>query len=184
MLQYWLWLSEKACVSKVRRLALLRQLGSVDAIYFANESDLSHVPELTQEELGGLLDKDLTHANEILNQCYELDIRLLTWQDAQYPPALRNIADPPIVLYYRGRLPAFGTAPALALIGARKASAAGLLAAKRMGYQLGEAWDTQITVKNEGTVDVDAHTLHVDFVAADESLHFWEASTVNHSARR
>lgn len=139
MLQYWLWLSEKACVSKVRRLALLRQLGSIDAIYFANEADLSLVPEITQEELEGLLDKDLTKANEILNQCYELDIRVLTWQDAQYPPALRNITDPPIVLYYKGRLPAFGTAPALALIGARKASAAGLLAAKRMGYQLGKA---------------------------------------------
>ena len=139
MLQYWLWLSEKACVSKVRRLALLRQLGSIDAIYFANEADLSLVPEITQEELEGLLDKNLTKANEILNQCYELDIRVLTWQDAQYPPALRNITDPPIVLYYKGRLPAFGTAPALALIGARKASAAGLLAAKRMGYQLGKA---------------------------------------------
>ncbi len=139
MLQYWLWLSEKACVSKVRRLALLRRLGSIDAIYFAGEADLAFMEDLTQQELEGLLDKDLTRANEILNQCYELDIRILTWQDAQYPSALRNINDPPIVLYYRGRLPAFGTAPAIALIGARKASAAGLLAAKRMGYQLGKA---------------------------------------------
>ena len=139
MLQYWLWLSEKACVSKVRRLALLRRLGSIEAIYFSGESDLSAVEDLTKEELDGLLDKDLSKANEILNQCYELDIRILTWQDAQYPSALRNISDPPIALYYKGRLPAFGTAPALALIGARRASAAGLLSAKRMGYQLGKA---------------------------------------------
>ena len=139
MLQYWLWLSEKACVSKVRRLALLRQMGSIDAVYFAGESELLQVEDLSKEELEGLLDKDLGKANEILNQCFELNIRILTWQDAQYPAALRNISDPPIVLYFKGRLPAFGTAPALALIGARKASAAGLLAAKRMGYQLGKA---------------------------------------------
>ena len=139
MLQYWLWLSEMACVSKVRRLALLRQLGSIEAIYFAGESELSRIEDLTKEEIEGLLDKNLSKPNEILNQCYELDIRILTWQDAQYPSALRNISDPPIVLYYRGRLPAFGSAPAIALIGARKASAAGLLAAKRMGYQLGKA---------------------------------------------
>ena len=139
MLQYWLWLSEKACVSKVRRLALLRQMGGIEAIYFSTESDLSLLPALTKDEREGLLDKDLTQANEILNQCYELDIRILTWQDAQYPSALRNISDPPIVLYYKGRLPAFGTVPAIALIGARKASAAGLLSAKRMGYQLGKA---------------------------------------------
>ena len=139
MLRYWLWLSEKACVSKVRRLALLRQFGSIDAVYFASESDLVLMEDLTKEEIEGLLDKDLTQANEILNQCFELDVSILTWQDAQYPSALRNIHDPPIVLYYRGRLPAFGSAPAIALIGARKASAAGLLAAKRMGYQLGKA---------------------------------------------
>ncbi len=139
MLQYWLWLSEKACVSKVRRLALLRSLGSIEAVYFAREADLALVPELAVQERDDLLDKDLTRADEIINQCYELDIRILTWQDAQYPVLLRNISDPPVVLYYKGHLPRFGSVPTLALIGARKASAAGLLTAKRMGYQLGKA---------------------------------------------
>ena len=139
MLQYWLWLSEKACVSKVRRLALLRALGSVEEIYFAGQAELSMIPELTEPEMDALLDKDLTDAERIGNQCYEKGIRILTWQDAQYPSLLRNIDDPPVVLYYKGRLPHFGAAPTLALIGARRASAAGLLTAKRMGYQLGRA---------------------------------------------
>ncbi len=139
MLQYWLWLSEKACVSKVRRLALLRRLGSIEAVYFAAEAELRMIPELSDQECEALLDKDLTDAERILNQCYELDIRILTWQDAQYPGLLRNIDDPPLVLYYKGRLPNFGTVPTLAMIGARRASAAGLLTAKRMGYQLGKA---------------------------------------------
>lgn len=139
MLRYWLWLSEKACVSKMHRLALLRALGSIEAVYYAAESDLALVPELTAQERGALLDKGLDRADEILNRCYELDIRILTWQDAQYPSALRNIADAPVALYYRGRLPRFGSVPAIALIGARRASAGGLLTAKRMGYQIGKA---------------------------------------------
>ena len=139
MLQYWLWLSEKACVSKVRRLALLRRLGSIEAVYFSGDAELSLLEELTAEEHEALLDKDLTEAEKILGRCYDLDIRILTWQDAQYPSLLRNIDDPPLVLYYKGRLPAFGSVPTLALVGARRASAAGLLTAKRMGYQLGKA---------------------------------------------
>ena len=139
MLQYWLWLSEKACVSKVRRLALLRALGSIDAVYFARDAELALVPDLTAQEREALLDKDLTQVSEIINQCYELDIRILTLQDAQYPSLLRNIDDAPVVLYYKGRLPGFGSVPTVALIGARRASAAGLLTAKRMGYQLGKA---------------------------------------------
>ena len=139
MLQYWLWLSEKACVSKVRRLALLRTLGSIEAVYFAGDAELSRLEDLNASEREALLDKNLSGAEQILSRCYELDIRILTWQDAQYPASLRNIDDPPIVLYYRGRLPAFGTVPTLALIGSRRASAVGLLNAKRMGYQLGRA---------------------------------------------
>ena len=139
MLQYWLWLSEKACVSKVRRLALLRELGSMEAVYFARDAELALVPELTAQEREALLDKDLGRANEIINQCYELDIRILTWQDAQYPGLLRNVDDAPVVLYYRGRLPQFDAAPTIALIGSRRATAAGMLTAKRMGYQIGKA---------------------------------------------
>ena len=99
MLQYWLWLSEKACVSKVRRLALLRALGSVEAVYFAGESELDQLADLTAQEREALLDKDLTEAEKILSRCFELDIRILTWQDAQYPGALRSIDDPPVVLW-------------------------------------------------------------------------------------
>ena len=150
MLQYWLWLSEKACVSKVRRLALLRRLGSIEAVYFSGDAELSLLEELTAEEHEALLDKDLTEAEKILVRCYDLDIRILTWQDAQYPSLLRNIDDPPLVLYYKGRLPACGSVPALALVGARRASAAGLLTAKRMGYQLGKAGAIIVTGLADG----------------------------------
>ncbi len=139
MLKYWLWLSERTGVTKARRLALLRHFGSVDALYFATEEALAEAPGLTPTEQESLSDKDLRKAEELLNQCYELGISILTWQDAQYPARLRNIYDAPVVLYYRGRLPDFSIAPCLALVGARKASAFGLLTAKRFGYQLGRA---------------------------------------------
>ncbi len=139
MLKYWLWLSERPCVTKARRLSFVRLLGSADNVYFATPEDLESLPDLTQAERDSLSDKSLDRAEQLLSQCFELGIRILTYQDAQYPSRLKSIYDAPLVLYYKGRLPDFDSYPSLALIGARKASAHGLVMAKRMGYQLGKA---------------------------------------------
>ena len=139
MLKYWLWYAERPGVSKVRRLELLRYFGGVEAIYLADAVALSNAPDIMPAEQAALSDKALTKAEEILAQCYALGISILTWQDAQYPPRLRTVRDAPVVLYYKGSLPEFGLVPCLAIVGARKATAFGLLTAKRFGYQLGKA---------------------------------------------
>ena len=115
----------------------MRHFGSAEEVYRADEAALSLLPDLKPGELASLIDKDLATAENILTRCYDLGISILTWQDALYPERLRNIPDPPLVLYYRGRLPSLGALPCIALVGARKASAFGLLTAKRIGYQLG-----------------------------------------------
>lgn len=51
--------------------------------------------------------------------------RLLSWADADYPPLLRKIPDPPIVLWLRGHADALQRAQ-LAVVGSRKATHAGL----------------------------------------------------------
>lgn len=137
MLKYWVWLSECSGVSRIRRMAFLRLFGSAQAIYFAGRTELEELSDAAPEELDALCDKDLSGAEKILSECYALGISVVTWQDAQYPARLRNIADPPLVLYCKGRLPDFAAVPCIALVGARKASAFGLLTAKRFGYQLG-----------------------------------------------
>lgn len=139
MLRYWIWLSTRTGVSKAQRLELLRRFGSANEIYHADTSTLEEIPELSAAEREILSDKALEDAQKILEQCYELGIQILTWQDAQYPERLRSIHDAPVVLYYKGRLPDFSAAPCIALVGARKASAFGMLTAKRLGYQLGRA---------------------------------------------
>ena len=139
MLRYWIWLSTRTGVSKARRLELLRRFGSANEIYHTDASVLEELPELSAAEREALSDKALEDAQKILGQCYELGIQILTWQDAQYPERLRAIHDAPVLLYYKGRLPDFSAAPCFALVGARKASAFGMLTAKRLGYQLGQA---------------------------------------------
>ena len=84
MLRYWLWLSEKACVSKVRRLALLRRLGSIEAVYFSGDAELSLLEELTaacrkmaETKTGALIVlRHGTALGEIIDTGDEIDARI------------------------------------------------------------------------------------------------------------
>ena len=59
----------------------------------------------------------------ISRQLAELEIRLLSFWDADYPPLLREIHDPPALLYLRGRLP---NQDCFAIVGSRRATPNGL----------------------------------------------------------
>ena len=56
--------------------------------------------------------------------------------DRDYPPQLREIYDPPVLLFYRGRLPDTGM-PLAAAVGTRKPSGRALKAAYKCGLELG-----------------------------------------------
>ncbi|MBM4116318.1 DNA-processing protein DprA [bacterium] len=64
--------------------------------------------------------------------CRSLDIRAVPFEAATYPAALRLLREPPPLLFYRGRLPAAAES-LLAVVGSRRASAAGLEMARRLG---------------------------------------------------
>jgi DNA processing protein len=60
------------------------------------------------------------------------------WFDAAYPAQLAAIADPPIVLWARGDLSVLAE-PAVAVVGARRATPTGLAVARRLAGDLAEA---------------------------------------------
>ena len=63
---------------------------------------------------------------------------VVTLADAEYPGLLRQIADPPIVLWIRGDASILSR-PAVAVVGARAAGPAGLEAARKLGRDLAAA---------------------------------------------
>lgn len=135
-LKYWVWLS---CVSGVRPLMkyrLLQTLGGPDKAFFAGREALAAVPGLTDGEAERLCDKSMGPAEAALSVCQEKGIDILTLQDAQYPERLRNIPDPPVVLYIQGRLPAVDEGLTLAVVGTRRATPYGLKMAARLGREL------------------------------------------------
>jgi DNA processing protein len=63
--------------------------------------------------------------------------RIVTLGDADYPPALLTIPDPPTLLYLRGD-PALAGRAGIAIVGSRNATAAGIRTAESFGQALAE----------------------------------------------
>lgn len=159
-LKYWVWLSALTGLKPARRFALLEALGDPENVYYADEKRLRQELSLSAGELRLLLDKSLVRAEKILAQCRTEGISILTLQDAAYPRRLRNIFDPPVVLYIKGRLPAMDEEAAIGIVGTRKATPYGLKMARKLGFEVCRCGALVVTGLAEG----------VDSAAAEGAL--------------
>ena len=136
-LQYWLWLSQLPRVNSQMKLALLEHFGGdPERIYFGEEGEYLLVEGMTRAIAGALKQKSLDTANRVLGDCDKLGLRIITIQDLDYPDRLRNIYDPPILLYVQGRMPQFDGEVAVAMVGTRRCSPYAMEMGERLAYQL------------------------------------------------
>ncbi len=136
MLLHWIWYALLPGMNEQEKAALLQYVRDPEDLFFAEPEALAALEGLTEAGVQVLLNRDLTQAREVLQNCTDLGIDLLTLNDAAYPIRLKSIADPPLILYYRGKLPDFDAVPAIGVVGTRKATAYGLVTAKRLGFQI------------------------------------------------
>ena len=145
MLLHWIWLAHRPSVTDRMKVELLQHFSDPEDVFYADSDAFRYVEGLTQEAREALADKDLGQAKKILAICQNRNLHLLTYRDAAYPLRLKNISDPPILLYYKGTLPDLDGSPVIGIVGTRKASAYGLQTAKRLGYQIGRCGGTVVS---------------------------------------
>lgn len=136
MLEYWVWLS---AIEKMRprvKNLLIRHYGDPRTVYMAEYGAYEKLGGISKSECTELENKDLKRSREIINDCSTKGIKIVTMEDDLYPQRLKNIYDPPMVLYVRGNLPKIDDEVAISVVGTRKASAYGLKMASRMGYEI------------------------------------------------
>ena len=138
---------------------LLEQYGTPYDLYNITEAELDSLP-CSDKLKTRLANKSLAAASEILDKCLQNDIRILFWQDENYPASLRPLRDPPVLLYYRGNLPDFSRRLCISVVGTRNMSEYGKHLAYRIGYELGAA----------GAMVVSGMALGIDGVAAAGAL--------------
>ncbi len=135
-LKYWVWLSECEGLSLRSKLLLLEYFASPEEVYSADAEEYLLVEGLGKAQAEKLADKSMARVDAIMGACREKGVRIVTMQDAEYPARLRNIFDPPCLLYVRGELPAFDEEVALAMVGTRSATPYGIEAAEKLAFEI------------------------------------------------
>lgn len=134
-LEYWLWLTTRKGLGPAGALTVIDHFITPERAYYGEREDYDALP-LPPPVRQSLLDKSMDEANRILGDCDRLGVRIMTFQDADYPQRLRQIEVPPVVLYIRGRTFRFDEEPAIAVVGMRKCSQVSQVRAERFGMEL------------------------------------------------
>lgn len=150
MLIHWIWLATRPHLTDRAKAMLLQHFRDPEDIFFADRESFAHIDGMTREGAEALSDKDLHQAEKILTDCAREKVHVLTFRDANYPSRLRHIADPPLVLYYKGNLPDFDGSPLISVVGTRKASGYGLQMARQLGYQIAKCGAVVVSGIAEG----------------------------------
>lgn len=138
---YWLWLRGRLGLGNPKTAALLREWEHPRRLYEADEETLSG-RGIRGALLETLSDKSLDEARRIADTVQELDIWMLTPDDAAYPQALLSLPDMPTVLFGNGDFPEdWDQRLSIGVVGTRKISDTGrkLTAALTAGLCAGGA---------------------------------------------
>lgn len=149
-LKYWVWLSALTGLKPRKRFELLDAFGDPEKAYFADERLLRENVKLSDTERALVMNKSLDRAKQILDKCHEENITVLSCQDVSYPQRLKNIYDPPVVLYIKGRLPAMDEMAAIGVVGTRKATPYGIKMARKLAYEITKCGGLVVTGLAEG----------------------------------
>jgi len=143
-------------VGPVRVRQLLEHFGDAPAILRASKPQLLQVRGIGEETAEAIAnwEKSVDLSNE-LKRIQEYGCHILTQTDADYPELLRQIYDPPIVLYVKGRLTAKDK-NAVAMVGSRLTTHYGLETARKLAYQLAYVGVTVVSGGARG-IDTAAH---------------------------
>ncbi len=134
--KYWIWLSLIRGIGNKKKQMLLERYETPERIYNLNSKEVTNIKELAKEAINNILDKNIR--NKIENHIEYMqknNIELITIKDKEYPAKLKNIYDPPIVLYIKGDINILDNR-SIAIIGCRDASEYGINSAKYFSYNL------------------------------------------------
>lgn len=117
---------------------LVETFGSPEAIFNASRKDVEAIQGIGEKLTHAITEesRNVDIASEI-KFAQEKNVQIIPFTGEQYPKYLKNIYDPPLVLYVKGRL-LETDAIALAIVGARRCTYYGLSQAERFSRLLAQ----------------------------------------------
>jgi len=154
-LRYWVGFNIVRGIGPTRLRALLDYFGDLERAWHASSAELRSAG-LDRRSLENLLAaRSALDLDRELERIGAVGAHLLTWESPGYPRLLREIHDPPPVLYVRGTITE-EDAWAVAIVGTRRASTYGREVARRLAAALARSGVTIVSGLARG-IDAEAH---------------------------
>lgn len=123
-------------LKKQERLRLFTHIGSTAQLCSLKGSDIEALLGRPLQSFQWNAEQLVDTAHKQLEHFIKRSINAVPYGDAAYPPLLNELADPPLILYYRGVLPD-PEQPMVAVVGTRNPTGAGRTQAYQFGFELG-----------------------------------------------
>ncbi len=152
----WIALNMTPGVGPRAATKLLERFGSAEAVFHARRSELESL-RLKPETIESIIKREFhTKAETELAKVKELGGDVLILDDGSYPALLREIDDPPPVLYVKGEWQACFEQPGVGVIGSRTCSTYGENASEMLSRDLASRGLTIVSGLARG-IDAAAH---------------------------
>ena len=120
LLRYWVWLSLVFGAGSVKLLSYLQRLGSPADVYEAMQAGM--LRDLPPQAQKAMTAHTVGEADSIVYFCKTHGIALLPVDSEDYPPLLRNIGAPPVLLTAQGNTELLKNPLSLSVVGTRHPS--------------------------------------------------------------
>lgn len=121
--KFWIAFSAIEAIDSRFVQRLYNYFGDIETAYNASLADLSQIDGLNIKKAQTFIEKRSNlNPNKALDEVASKNISFITFEDEDYPFMLKNISDPPMVLYTKGDLKLCNLEKTLAVVGSRRAS--------------------------------------------------------------
>ena len=119
---YWYWLYNIEGIGIISCKKLLEYYHSPKEVFHHADKNTIEALKITKKATESLLEsRDLEHVLRNAKSVLDQNIKIITYANESYPKRLKNIYNPPGVLYLRGDMPS-NDKPTIAIVGARSCS--------------------------------------------------------------
>lgn len=159
MVEYYLWLLQLMGAANPRSIQLIKHFGNPEAVYEAVTAGRGGF--LKPSELSSLKRASLEKSKEIIEFCKDNGYSIITFSDEEYPMLLKNIYNPPVLLFAEGDISGLDDEISLTVVGTRKACDYSFMVTERLCKPLAKIGTVIVSGMAIG-VDKIAHTAAVD----------------------
>ena len=153
-IKYWIGFSSIEQIDSTFIQKLYEYYGDIERAFNCSKRDFDNIEGLNVKKADVFLRlRDKINLEKVFEEIEKREINVLAFDDNRYPKMLREIHNPPMVLYYKGDLFSCNLDRTVAFVGSRKASSNGKDSVKRV---INDFRDTDICIVSGLAEGIDA----------------------------